>query len=68
MTANEKKELSCIVQLRRTANFQADVIRRYARFMADLEKIEAEKDVPVDAVHKMAWAVRLDITKMIEKQ
>jgi len=71
MTANEKKDLSIIVQLRRTSNFQAEVIRRYAKFMTDLDKLIAyagsDECLDKTEIDRLAWNVRLDITKLIDK-
>ena len=72
MTANEKKDLSIIVQLRRTSNFQAEVIRRYAKFMSEIDKlIEGNqpllKGSDLEKIDRMCWSVKLDVTKMIEK-
>ena len=72
MTATEKKDLSIIVQLRRTSNFQAEVIRRYAKFMSEIvEMVAGEKsnaeDPLLEKIETMSWNVRLDITKLIDK-
>jgi hypothetical protein len=71
MTANEKKDLSVIVQLRRTTNFQAEVIRRYAKFMSDIDKLVEEsqpllKGSDLEKIDRMCWSVKLDVTKLIE--
>jgi len=72
MTANEKKDLSIIVQLRRTSNFQAEVIRRYAKFMGEIDEMVAgeksnAEDPLLEKIETMSWNVRLDITKLIDK-
>jgi hypothetical protein len=73
MTANSKNDLAVIVNLRRTTNFQAEVIRRYAKLLSEIdamvtsEKIAGTDDPLLEKIDGMVWAVRLDITKMIEE-
>lgn len=67
MSKEAQKDIGIITNLRRTTNFQADVIRRYAKFMQELEYLEG-KPATLDDIHRMAWSVRLEITKMIGDQ
>lgn len=59
-----KKEIQSVVQLRRTNNFQADVIRRYAKFLSELDAMP-RTDSMAD-VEKAMWRLKLDLVKMLE--
>jgi hypothetical protein len=61
MTANEKKDLSSLVALRRENIELTNVVTRYGKMMRELDVLLVEIHPDVNSIRKIVYKAQLDV-------